>query len=209
MSTSTRWAAPRRYIGAVTTKTYGQMCPIARSLDVLGERWSILVIRELLLGPKRFKHLLAALPGIGSNRLSDRLRGLEDGAIVRKTVLPAPATVPVYELTVDGERLRDPLLTLGLWGLDLPLDGELVDGDGRRRRQHGLADDARVLEPSQPVGEAVAPDAGEGGEEVLEALGSEQQLSDHEDGPSFAEDVERAGERAHLPVGLRGQRSSS
>ena len=62
----------------MTTKTYGQMCPLARSLDVLGERWTFLVIRELLLGPERFKHLLAALPAIGSNRLSDRLRGLED-----------------------------------------------------------------------------------------------------------------------------------
>src|SRR5918994_7977162 len=81
-----------RYAWGVPTKTYGQMCPLARSLDVLGERWAILVIRELLLGPKRFKHLLAALPGIGSNRLSDRLRGLEDAGIIRKTVLPAPAT---------------------------------------------------------------------------------------------------------------------
>jgi DNA-binding HxlR family transcriptional regulator len=110
----------------VATKTYGQMCPIARSLDVLGERWTILVIRELLLGPKRFKHLLAAMPAIGTNRLSDRLRGLEEAGLVRKAVLPPPATVPVYELTADGERLRDPLLALGLWGLDLPLD-ERVD----------------------------------------------------------------------------------
>ncbi len=131
MSTGTRWATPGRYIGGVTTKTYGQMCPLARSLDVLGERWTILVIRELLLGPKRFKHLLAALPGIGSNRLADRLRGLEDAGIVRKSVLPAPATVPVYELTADGERLRDPLLTLGLWGLDLPLDDRIDPGTSR------------------------------------------------------------------------------
>src|SRR5688572_6624425 len=106
--------------GRVTTKTYGQMCSLARSLDVLGERWTMLVIRELLLGPRRYKHLLAALPAIGSNRLSERLKGLEDAGIVRKSVLPPPASVSVYELTVDGERLRDPLLTLGLWGLDLP-----------------------------------------------------------------------------------------
>ena len=58
-----------RYAWGVPTKTYGQMCPLARSLDVLGERWTMLVIRELLLGPKRFKHLLAVLPAIGSNRL--------------------------------------------------------------------------------------------------------------------------------------------
>ena len=115
----------------MTAKTYGQMCPIARSLDVLGERWAILVIRELLLGPKRFKHLLAALPGIGSNRLADRLRGLEDAGVVRRTVLPAPATVPVYELTAEGERLRDPLLALGLWGLDLPLDERVDPGTAR------------------------------------------------------------------------------
>jgi len=121
----------RRYVGGVPTKTYGQMCPLARSLDVLGERWTILVIRELLLGPKRFKHLLAALPGIGSNRLSDRLRGLEDAGIIRKGVLPPPATVPVYELTEDGERLRDPLLALGLWGLDLPVDDRVDPGTTR------------------------------------------------------------------------------
>jgi DNA-binding HxlR family transcriptional regulator len=107
------------------------MCPLARSLDVLGERWAILVIRELLLGPKRFKHLLAALPGIGSNRLADRLRGLEEAGVVRKTVLPAPATVPAYELTAEGERLRDPLLALGLWGLDLPLDDRVDPGTAR------------------------------------------------------------------------------
>lgn len=114
------------YDWGMTTKTYGQTCSIARSLDVLGERWSILVIRELLLGPKRFKSLLAALHGIGGNRLSDRLKGLEEAGIVRRSTLPAPAAVPAYELTDFGERLRDPLVALGLWGLDLPLD-ERID----------------------------------------------------------------------------------
>src|SRR5687768_17359781 len=82
-----------RYAWGVPTKTYGQMCPIARSLDVLGERWTMLVIRELLLGPKRFKHLLAVLPAIGSNRLAERLRGLEAAQIIHKTTLPPPAAV--------------------------------------------------------------------------------------------------------------------
>jgi DNA-binding HxlR family transcriptional regulator len=86
----------------------------------------MLVIRELLLGPKRFKHLLAALPAIGSNRLSERLHGLGEAGIVRKSVLPAPAAVSVYELTVEGERLRAPLSALSLWGLDLPID-ERID----------------------------------------------------------------------------------
>ena len=110
----------------MTTKTYGQMCSVARSLDVLGERWSMLVIRELLLGPKRFKSLLAALSGVGSNRLSDRLKGLEEAGIIRRTMLAAPAAVPAYELTEQGERLRGPVVALGLWGLDLPVD-ERID----------------------------------------------------------------------------------
>jgi len=113
------------------TKTYGQMCPLARSLDVLGERWTLLVVRELLLGPKRFKHLLAALPAIGSNRLSDRLKALEEAGVIRKSTLPAPAAVAVYELTPAGERLRDPLSALALWGLDLPFDERIDPGTAR------------------------------------------------------------------------------
>src|SRR3954453_14593636 len=114
------------------------MCPLARSLDVLGERWTMLLIRELLLGPKRFKHLLAALPGIGSNRLSERLKGLEDAGVVRKTTLPAPAGVAVYELTPTGERLRDPMIALSLWGLDLPVD-ERIDQETSRAELIALA----------------------------------------------------------------------
>ncbi len=89
------------------------------------------MIRELLLGPKRFKHLLAALPAIGSNRLSDRLKGLEDAGVIRKATLPAPAAVAVYELTPAGERLRDPLIALSLWGLDLPVDERIDQGTAR------------------------------------------------------------------------------
>jgi DNA-binding HxlR family transcriptional regulator len=104
---------------------------MARALDVLGERWTVLVVRELLLGPKRFKHLLAALPAIGANRLADRLKALEEAGVVRKGTLPAPAGVPVYELTEDGERLREPLIALGLWGLELPMDDRIDPGSAR------------------------------------------------------------------------------
>ncbi|MEK6789703.1 MAG: helix-turn-helix domain-containing protein [Pseudomonadota bacterium] len=108
-------------------KTYGQLCPIARSLDVLGERWTLLVVRELLLGPKRFKDLLAVLPAMGTNRLSERLASLTADGVVRKSALP----MPVYELTEFGEQLRAPLIAIGLWGLKLPMDDRIEPSSAR------------------------------------------------------------------------------
>ena len=92
---------------ASATRTYGQMCPIARSLDVIGERWSLLIVRELLLGPKRFKDLLGELPAMGTNRLSDRLKTLEADGVIAKATLPPPGEAHVYVLTELGERLRE------------------------------------------------------------------------------------------------------
>jgi DNA-binding HxlR family transcriptional regulator len=108
-------------------KTYGQVCPIARALDVLGDRWTLLLIRELLLGPKRFKDLLVMLPAMGTNRLSERLAMLVDNGVIRSTALPAPS----YELTELGEQLRKPVIALGLWGLRLPAD-ERIDPSNTR-----------------------------------------------------------------------------
>lgn len=112
-------------------KTYGQLCPMARALDVLGDRWTLLLIRELLLGPKRFKDLLAMLPAMGTNRLSERLAMLVDSRVIHQTTLSALAAAPAYELTELGEQLRKPLLALGLWGLKLPVD-ERVDPSSAR-----------------------------------------------------------------------------
>lgn len=97
-------------------KGYAQFCPVAHALDLVGERWALLVIRELLNGPKRYTDLASALPGIGTNILANRLRDLERGGIVAKRRLPPPAAANVYELTPYGEDLREPLYALARWG---------------------------------------------------------------------------------------------
>jgi DNA-binding HxlR family transcriptional regulator len=112
-------------------KTYGQLCPLARSLDLLGDRWTLLVVRELFLGPKRFKDLLAVLPAMGTNRLSQRLKTLEAAGVVHRRLLPAPASVQVYALTESGEQLREPLLGLAVWGAGLPADEQIDPATAR------------------------------------------------------------------------------
>src|SRR5918992_387760 len=98
------------------SKRYAQFCPVAHALELVGERWALLVVRELLNGPKRYTDLAAALPGIGTNILAGRLRDLEAGGIVQKRRLPPPAAAQVYELTPYGEELREPLYALARWG---------------------------------------------------------------------------------------------
>jgi DNA-binding HxlR family transcriptional regulator len=102
-------------------RTYGDRCGIARALDVVGERWALLVIRELLLGPKRFTDLRAGLPRIGPDVLSQRLRELEAAGVVRRAALPPPAASRVYELTERGRALEPVLLELGRWGSRAPV----------------------------------------------------------------------------------------
>jgi len=97
-------------------KSYKQFCSVARALDAIGDRWALLVIRELLLGPRRYTDLLSGLPGVGTNVLSTRLRELEVAGIVRRGQLPAPTAVAVYELTDDGRALRPVVDSLALWG---------------------------------------------------------------------------------------------
>ena len=99
-----------------TSRSYGDACPIARTLDAIGERWALLVVRELLLGPQRFSDLRRALPGASSNMLTDRLRELEGRGLVRRRRLPPPAASSVYELTERGRELEPILDALGAWG---------------------------------------------------------------------------------------------
>jgi DNA-binding HxlR family transcriptional regulator len=100
----------------VMSKRYSQYCPVAHALELVGERWALLVVRELLSGPKRYTDLVGGLPGIGTNILAARLRSLEEAGVIQKRRLPPPAAVSVYELTPYGEELREPMYALGRWG---------------------------------------------------------------------------------------------
>jgi DNA-binding HxlR family transcriptional regulator len=102
--------------GARTGRSYHQFCAVARALDLVGERWTLLLVRELILGPKRFKDLLEGLPGIGTNLLASRLKDLDREGIIHRRVLPPPAGSTVYELTEAGQGLEPVVLALGAWG---------------------------------------------------------------------------------------------
>src|SRR5918993_1946687 len=97
-------------------RSYGQYCTVAKALDVVGERWTLLLVRELSTGPKRFKDLLEGLPGIGTNLLANRLKTLEGEGILRRATLPAPAGSNVYELTALGRSLEPVIVALSRWG---------------------------------------------------------------------------------------------
>jgi DNA-binding HxlR family transcriptional regulator len=112
------------------TRTYPEYCAIARSLDLLGQRWTLLVVRDLMLGPQRYTDLQAGLPGIGTDILTARLRTLEAEGLVRRRELPPPAPATVYELTEAGRRLSPLIRALGEVGLrllDTPAPGEPVN----------------------------------------------------------------------------------
>lgn len=98
------------------TKEYGQYCGLSHALDLIGSRWTLMVVRELLLGPRRYSELENGLPGIPTNVLSTRLRELEEQGLVERRLLPRPANSVVYELTEYGRELEEPLLRLGRWG---------------------------------------------------------------------------------------------
>ncbi len=97
-------------------RSYDQYCTVARALDLVGERWTLLLVRELLTGPKRFKDLLGGLPGIGTNLLTARLKGLEEEGILCRATLPPPAGSKVYELTELGRALEPVVVELSRWG---------------------------------------------------------------------------------------------
>lgn len=116
-------------------RSYEDGCATAHGLDLIGERWALLVVRELILGPKRFTDLRSGLPGISPNVLTQRLEELEKGGILRRRKLSPPAAAWVYELTEWGLELEQVIMALGRWAARSP---QLMQG-------HPLSVDALVL----------------------------------------------------------------
>ncbi len=104
------------YFMRMKQRSYNQYCGLAYALDMVGERWTILIIRELVVGSRRFTDLLNGLPEISTNLLSERLKSLEQRGMIRRRTLPPPAGSTVYELTAVGRALEPTLLELGKWG---------------------------------------------------------------------------------------------
>jgi len=130
-------------------RAYRQRCGVAKALDVIGERWTLLIVRELMLGPKRFGALRAALPGLGPTLLSQRLAALTEAGLVEAVELPPPASVSAYRLTARGEGLRPTMEAVAVWGFALvDLDSDdttraswlattmAAAGDGDAARRH-------------------------------------------------------------------------
>lgn len=153
-------------------RSYGQYCALAKALDVLGDRWTLLIVRELMLGgPSRYTDLRNGLPGIATNLLSERLRELEDAGVIAREDAPPPVATTLFSLTPRGEALRPVLDELGSWGVPYMVEGPapedafrgrwlawpaerfLTDGEPGRppvsvelRAGEGKAEDAVVIE---------------------------------------------------------------
>jgi DNA-binding HxlR family transcriptional regulator len=158
-------------------RTYNDPCGIARALDVVGERWALLVVRELLLGPKRFTDLRGGLPSLSPDVLSQRLRELEGNGLLARRKLGPPAGSQVYELTDRGRQLEPVILALGRWGSGEPANdgplgpdatvialmtmfrGELEGRFELRLDGHAFRVDAADGRLDAARGPAVAPDA--------------------------------------------------
>ncbi|MET8866071.1 winged helix-turn-helix transcriptional regulator [Nonomuraea sp. NPDC004580] len=116
----------------MASREYGQFCGLARAMEMVGERWSMLIIRNLLIGPQRFTDLHKGLPAIPTNILSTRLKQLEEAGLATRRALPHPERAVVYELTDYGRDLEPALIALGRWGartLTEPRPGELITAE--------------------------------------------------------------------------------
>jgi DNA-binding HxlR family transcriptional regulator len=116
---------------------YQQYCSLATSLDMVGDRWTLLIVFELLMGEQRYSDLLEHLPGIGTNLLAARLKRLQEAGLIEKDALPPPAASTVYRLTEIGQQLRQTIISLARWGMQFmapPEPGQVFVRDVVRRR---------------------------------------------------------------------------
>jgi DNA-binding HxlR family transcriptional regulator len=143
-------------------RSYGQYCPVAKALDVIGDRWSLLIVRELLIrGPSRYTELRKGLDGIATNLLADRLRELEAAGVVRSEQAPPPVATTLYSLTERGQELERVVAALGRWGA--PLLAEEHPDDAFR--SHRLALAVRAEKDRDPQAKPVAVEVRVDGED--------------------------------------------
>jgi DNA-binding HxlR family transcriptional regulator len=153
------------------SRSYGQLCGLALALDAIGDRWSLLIIRELLVRPDgaRYTDLRDGLPGIATNLLADRLRDLETSGVLRREQPRPPVATPVFRLTELGERLRSAVDALAVWG------GEQVPaarGDGEFRSRWLVIPLEAMLRDTRPDEPAVTMAVVTGDEQVLVEIGA-------------------------------------
>jgi DNA-binding HxlR family transcriptional regulator len=152
-------------------RSYGQYCALAKALDVIGDRWNLLIVRELLHGPARYTDLLGGLPGIATNLLAERLRQLEQADVVERYEARPPVATTLFRLTPRGEELRPVLLELVRWGV--PLMHEQDDDDAFRSRWLELPAEL-YLSDQAPDGPPVEIELRTGDEPItIEASGGE------------------------------------
>ena len=118
-------------------RSYNHSCDVARALDVVGGRWALLVIRELLAGPRRFTELRTALPGVATNVLAVRLKELEAHGVIRRTSTPEDGRAQVYELTALGKRVQPAVEALASWGAAVTTWRSSSPGASPRRQAAG------------------------------------------------------------------------
>jgi DNA-binding HxlR family transcriptional regulator len=135
----------------MSRRSYDQYCAVARALDLVGERWTLLIVRELLAGPRRYTDLHADLPGVSTDVLASRLREMEAGGLLTRRRLPPPGAAFVYELTPRGRDLRETLTVLAAWGA-----GEL----GERRPTDALRAHWTAVPLMDQLSRLVAPRTG-------------------------------------------------
>jgi DNA-binding HxlR family transcriptional regulator len=187
----------------MTGRSYEQYCAIAKALDLIGERWTLLVARELLGGPKRYTDLIDGIPGISTDMLAARLKTLEESELVERRTLPPPAASVVYELTAHGRKLEATLRELAIFGASF-----LERRKGEAFKIQWLAFPLRMMfRPEHAAGRKLVVQFETGGE-VLHARVNDGAI-ETELGPAASPDVIVAGDISTLALASRDRTAAA